>query len=230
MKFKVFIFSTLFSLISVAQNQKPKLVVGIVVDQMRYDYLSRFYHRFEEGGFKKLMNEGFNCKNNHFNYMPTYTGPGHASIFTGTTPENHGIIANNWYDKFEKKKVYCASDNTVKTLGTNSENEKMSPRRMLTTTFADANKLHTQFKGKTIGISIKDRGAILPAGHSADFAFWFRGAEEGHWVSTNYYAEKLPDWVTQFNVKKSVDKYLIKWETLYPIETCLLYTSDAADD
>lgn len=211
---------------SFAQNKKPKLVVGVVVDQMRYDYLSRFYNRFGEDGFKTLMDQGFNCKNNHFNYMPTYTGPGHASIYTGTTPQNHGIIANNWYDKFENKMVYCASDNSVKPLGTNSESEKMSPKRMLTTTIGDVNKVNTEFKGKTIGISIKDRGAILPAGHSANFAFWFRGKDEGVWVSSDYYADKLPNWVTKFNTKKSVDKYLKTWETLYPIET---YTASGPD-
>jgi len=106
------VFGASFSLFS-QQNNKPKLVVGIVVDQMRYDYLTRFYDKFQEGGFKRLVNEGFNCKNHHFNYMPTYTGPGHASIFTGTTPENHGIIANHWYDKFIDKTVYCASESIL---------------------------------------------------------------------------------------------------------------------
>ena len=200
---------------------KPKLVVGIVIDQMRYDYLTRFDHRFGKNGFKKLQREGYNCKNHNYNYIPTYTGPGHASIFTGTTPQNHGIVSNYWYDKFEKKEVYCAGDSTVTTLGTTSLDERMSPRRMLSTTFADANKLNTQFKGKTIGISIKDRGAILPAGHTADAAYWFRGREEGAWVSTNYYQEKLPKWVVKYNAKKIPETYLKEWNTLYPIDSYL---------
>ena len=208
------------------QNTKPKLVVGIVVDQMRYDYLTRFKDRFTEGGFNRLLNEGFNCKNHHFNYMPTYTGPGHASIFTGTTPENHGIIANNWYDKFNAKSVYCVQDDSVLPLGTTSLKERMSPHRMLSTTFADINRLHTQFKGKTIGISIKDRGAVLPAGHSANNAFWFRGEDEGAWVSSTYYGDTLPNWVSKFNKEKSIDNYLKTWNTLYPINT---YTSSGKD-
>jgi len=208
------------------QKAKPKLVIGIVVDQMRYDYLSRFYNKFREGGFKRLITKGFECKNHHFNYMPTYTGPGHASIYTGTTPENHGIISNNWYDKFQDKSVYCASDSTVKPLGTESDLEKMSPHRMQTMSFADANRLHTQFKGKTIGISIKDRGAVLPAGHTANRAYWFRGKKEGQWVSTNYYGPQLPDWVIQYNKKQPAKQYLKKWKTLYPIKN---YTESGAD-
>ncbi|HMR16986.1 MAG TPA: alkaline phosphatase family protein, partial [Mariniflexile sp.] len=145
---------------------KPKLVVGIVVDQMRYDYLTRFYNKYGAGGFKRMMNEGFNCKNNHFNYVPTYTAPGHASVYTGTTPKYHGIIGNDWYDKDIKKMVYCAGDDTVQAVGAETEDGQMSPHRMKTTTFTDENRLFTQMQGKTIGISIKDRGAILPAGHT----------------------------------------------------------------
>ncbi|MDX1316989.1 MAG: alkaline phosphatase family protein, partial [Xanthomarina gelatinilytica] len=118
-------------------QDNPKLIIGIVVDQMRYDYLTRFYNKYSEGGFKRLMREGFNCKNNHYNYVPTFTGPGHASIYTGTTPKYHGIIANSWYDKELKDYVYCAGDSTVNSIGTESKAGKMSPHRMTTTTFAD---------------------------------------------------------------------------------------------
>ena len=120
-----------------SENNKPKLVVGIVVDQMRYDYLTRFESKFGEGGFMRLINHGFNCKNHHFNYVPTYTGPGHASVFTGTSPMNHGVISNSWYDKFSDKYVYCASDDTVNAVGVTTDKEKMSPRRMKTTTVGD---------------------------------------------------------------------------------------------
>ncbi len=197
----------------------PKLVVGMVIDQMRYDYLTRFYDRFGEGGFKRMIREGFNCKNNHFNYIPTYTGPGHASVYTGTTPQNHGIISNYWYDKFSKKRVYCASDPSVKAVGTDSEMERMSPHRMKTTTVADQNRLHTQLKGKTIGIAIKDRGAILPAGHSADGAYWFRGKDEGKWITSTYYRNDLPGWVKQFNDSDKAASYLKVWNTLYDIKS-----------
>ena len=229
MRFLVTVFLLVSSFYGIrSQNTaKPKLVVGIVVDQMRFDYLTRFGGRFGDEGFNRLLNDGFNCKNHHFNYMPTYTGPGHASIYTGTTPENHGIIANNWYDKFLDSKVYCVSDTSVTSLGTKSKKDRMSPKRMLATTFADAIRLHTQFQSKTIGISIKDRGAILPAGHTANFAFWFHGKSEGNWVSSSYYADTLPNWVTNFNNNQSVDKYLKTWKTLYPLNT---YVASGKDD
>ncbi|MBT8321070.1 MAG: alkaline phosphatase family protein, partial [Eudoraea sp.] len=110
-----------------APYKRPKLVVGIVVDQMRYDYLTRFWDHYGEGGFKRLVNEGFNCRNNHFNYAPTSTGPGHASVYTGTTPATHGIIGNNWYDKYSNSSVYCASDTTQTSVGTASDAGMMSP-------------------------------------------------------------------------------------------------------
>ncbi|MFD2543679.1 alkaline phosphatase PafA [Lacinutrix gracilariae] len=207
-------------------NTRPKLVVGIVVDQMRYDYLSRFYSKFSEGGFKKLMNQGFNCKNNHYNYIPTYTGPGHASIYSGTTPKYHGIIANNWYDKESKEKVYCAGDNTVKSVGTEANSGLMSPRRLKTTSFADENRLFTQMRGKTIGISLKDRGAILPAGHTANAAYWFHGKDEGNWITSSFYIHSLPKWVNDFNSSEAAESYLKTWNTLYDINT---YTESGAD-
>ncbi|MFI1771808.1 alkaline phosphatase PafA [Thalassobellus citreus] len=203
-----------------------KLVVGIVVDQMRYDYLTRFYTKYGEGGFKRMINEGFNCKNNQFNYVPTKTGPGHTSIFTGTTPKYHGVIANDWYDKEQKKMVYCAGDASVKAVGTDSESERMSPHRMKTTTFADENRLFTQMQGKTIGISIKERGAILPAGHTANAAYWFRGKNEGHFVSSTYYFERLPKWVKDFNKSDIAESYLKPWNTLYDMSIYIESGSD----
>ncbi len=204
----------------------PKLVVGIVVDQMRYDYLTRFYNKYSEGGFKRLMNDGFNCKNNHFNYIPTYTGPGHASIYTGTTPKYNGIIANNWYDKKTKEFVYCASDNAVQSVGTTDDAGKMSPHRMQTTSFTDENRLFTQMQGKTIGVSLKDRGAILPAGHTANAAYWFHGKDEGNWISSTFYMTALPNWVQNFNTSNVAESYFKVWNTLYPIET---YTESGPD-
>lgn len=207
-------------------EDNPKLVIGIVVDQMRYDYLTRFYNKFGEGGFKRLMNEGFNCKNNHYNYIPTFTGPGHASIYTGTTPKYHGIIANYWYDKEIKKSVYCAGDETFSSVGTDDKSGQMSPHRMKTTSFADENRLYTQMRGKTIGISIKDRGAILPAGHTANAAYWFQGKDEGNWITSSFYRNNLPNWVESFNASDIAESYLKTWDTYYDIAT---YTESGPD-
>ena len=209
---------------SIAQPGKPKLVIGIVVDQMRYEYLERFKTHYSDDGFKKLMNEGFFAKNTHFSYIPTYTGPGHASVFTGTTPSNHGIISNNWYDKVNNETVYCVSDDDMTTIGSQDGKGKMSPHRMLTTSIADQNRLHTQFRGKTFGISLKDRGAVLPAGHTANAAYWFNGGDEGKFISSSFYIEKLPKWVKDFN--KDTNKYFGLWETLKPIETYIESGSD----
>ena len=207
-------------------NDRPKLVVGIVVDQMRYEYLTRFKNRYGEGGFMRMINEGFNCKNNHFNYIPTYTGPGHASVYTGTTPKYHGIIANNWYDKEIKERVYCAGDDSMNPIGSTSSMGKMSPHRMKTTTFADENRLFTQMRGKTIGISIKDRGAILPAGHTANAAYWFQGKDEGNFITSSFYVSELPEWVRAFNRAGYAEKYLTTWNTLYDISTYVESGSD----
>jgi len=224
----VFILVVFLHTIVVAQDAKPKLVVGIVVDQMRYDYISRFWDKFDEGGFKKLVKEGYSCSNTNFNYMPTYTGPGHASIYTGTTPENHGIIANNWYNKQLDSYLYCTEDTNVKSVGSTSAAGEMSPKNMLGTTITDELKLATNFKGKVIGISLKDRGAILPAGHKADAAYWFEGGNVGKWISSTYYMNELPLWVQTINKNNTANKYLSsKWETLLPIKK---YTESIADN
>ncbi len=203
----------------IALNGSPKLVVGIVVDQMRYDYLTRFNSRYGNGGFKRLINDGYQLTNNHYNFVPTYTAPGHASIYTGTSPMNHGIIGNNWYDKYENRVIYNASDNDYESVGSQNDDGKMSPRRMLTTTVTDQLELHTQGKSKVIGISIKDRGAILPAGHAADAAYWFEGGDAGNFISSTFYMNKLPQWVNDFNALKKADDYLNTWNTLYPINS-----------
>ncbi|ARN77217.1 alkaline phosphatase [Nonlabens spongiae] len=207
-------------------SSAPKLVVGIVVDQMRYDYLTRFKSRFQRNGFNRLMREGFNAKNNHYNYIPTYTAPGHASIYTGTSPMNHGIIGNNWYDKYIKKYIYNAEDELVQPIGTLSDDGKMSPRRLLSTTVTDELELHTQGRAKVIGISLKDRGAILPAGHAADGAYWFTGGDEGHFITSDFYQNTLPEWVQEFNESNVVEDYMKEWNTLYPIGS---YTASGPD-
>ncbi len=210
----------------IAQPQKPKLIVGIVVDQMRQEYLYRFKEKFGEGGFKKLMQDGFMAKNAHYNYVPTNTAPGHTSVYTGTTPAYHGIISNGWYDKKSKTEIYCAGDTTESTVGSTSDNGEMSPRNMLTTTITDELRLGTQKQAKVIGISIKDRGAIFPAGHTGE-AYWY-DSETGNFITSTYYHDKLPDWVQKFNNQKLADQYLKQtWEPLNPLNT---YTESGPDD
>lgn len=205
----------------------PKLMVGIVVDQMRYDYLIKFYNKYGNNGFKRLMNNGYNLKNVHFNYIPTYTAVGHASVYTGTTPTNHGIIGNNWYDKFERKSIYCVDDSNYETVGAKMGGKK-SPYRLVTTSITDQLKLAQNMKSKTIGISIKDRSAILPAGHTADAAYWFEGGDEGKFITSTFYMNEAPKWVTDFNNSGKADGYLNEvWNTYYDIST---YTETLPDN
>ena len=205
---------------------RPKLVVGIVVDQMRWDFLYRFQDRYGAGGFKRMLGEGFSCENTFIPYTPTYTAPGHACVYTGSVPSLHGIVGNNWYDKSVKQVVYCTDDTTVRSVGGNSIEGEMSPRNMWATTVTDELRLSNNFKSKTIGIALKDRGAILPAGHAANAAYWFDDATGGL-ISSTYYMQNLPQWVQQLNAKKLPDSYMAKsWKTLYPLDT---YTQSAQD-
>ena len=185
-------------LVSVAafSQDRPKLVVGIVVDQMRWDYLYRFYDEYGEGGFKRLMNEGFNCENCQINYIPSVTAIGHTSIFTGSVPSIHGIAGNNYY--LNGKWTYCCADSTVQTVGSNTKAGLMSPRNMLATTIGDELKTATNWESKVIGVSFKDRAAILPAGHSADAAYWF-DKKAFCFISSTYYMQELPKWVKSYN-------------------------------
>ncbi len=220
-----FLFVLFFS--NLSAQQRPKLVVGIVVDQMKVEYLYRFQNDFSGNGFKRLMNDGFSFYNMHFNYMPTYTAPGHASIYTGATPSMHGIVSNEWFSRTLGKEVYCTDDASVKALGESSKTEgEMSPKNLQTTTVTDELRLTTNFKGKVIGISIKDRGAILPAGHFANWAFWY--SKTGNFISSTFYGDKLPDWVTEFNAQKNYMKYINQgWDLLKPAST---YDESLADD
>jgi predicted AlkP superfamily pyrophosphatase or phosphodiesterase len=206
--------------------KKPKLVVGIVVDQMRYDYLVRFYDKYGENGFKRLLTGGFNYTNAVFDYVPTYTGCGHASIFTGSGPANHGIVSNDWYDRYSRKALYCVSDSTVKPLGTTSVSGKMSPRNLFTSTIGDELKLASNFRSKVIGVALKDRGSILTAGSGADAAYW-HDPYSNNMISSTYYFNELPKWVENFNKRKVADSLLSKsWTTLLPIEKYTESTSD----
>jgi predicted AlkP superfamily pyrophosphatase or phosphodiesterase len=224
------IFSSLLALVSIsffAQEQRPKLVVGIVVDQMKMEYLYRFQNDFSENGFKRLMNEGYTFHNTHYNYFPTSTAPGHASIYTGTTPAIHGIMGNDWFNRQINKSIYCTDDDSVSLVGVGSAEEgKMSPKNLLATTVTDELRLSTNFKGKVIGVSLKDRGSILPAGHFANWAFWY--SNTGNFVSSTFYGNALPTWVTEFNDQKNYMKYVNQgWDLLKPIAA---YDESLPDD
>ena len=208
-------------------SNRPALVVGIVVDQMRYDYLYKYADRYSNNGLKRLMREGMNCQDNHYNYAPTVTAAGHASVYTGTVPAVHGIVGNEWTDVATGKKVYCTDDSTVSTVGTTGKTGFMSPKNLWTSTITDQLKLAQNFKSKTIAIALKDRGAILPGGHAADGAYWY-DSKEGRWITSSFYMQSLPRWVQTFNAEQRVQKYAkAGWNTLYPIQT---YTSSGPDD
>lgn len=208
------------------QFDSPKLVVGIVVDQMCYEYLYRYYDKFCDGGFRMLMDEGTNCRNVRYNYIPTYTGPGHASIYTGTTPSNHGIVGNEWYSREDHAEVNCVEDSSVMTVGSTSTYGKFSPARLKANTITDQLKL-TYPKAKVVSMSIKNRGAILPGGHLSDGSYWF-DFESGNFITSTFYTNEMPNWVTNFNNEKRVDHYLKQtWE---PIMDIGAYAESGPDD
>ena len=225
----LFIFSFIAAKAQPSENlQRPKLVIGITIDQMRWDYLYRYYDRYAaNGGFKRMLNQGFSCENTLIPYAPTVTAPGHTSIYTGSVPAIHGIAGNFWWDEAQQRDVYCTEDKTVKTVGSSSNAGLQSPRNMLVTTICDELRLATNFQAKVIGVAAKDRGGILPAGHSANAAYWYDGSV-GNWITSTYYMTDLPKWVKDINEKKLVDKYYEKgWNTLYPINT---YAQSTGDD
>ncbi len=223
----VLLLSGFFSASSAQSVPRPKLVVGIVVDQMRWDYLYRYYDRYSaSGGFKRMLNQGFSCENTFIPYVPTVTACGHASIYTGSVPAINGITGNYWYDNVTHKSVYCTGDSLVNTVGSNTAAGKQSPRNMVTNTIGDELRLATNYRGKVVGVAIKDRGSILPAGHSANAAYWY-DSKTGDWISSTYYMSDLPQWVKDLNAKKMPDAYYKQgWNTLYPLES---YVQSAPD-
>lgn len=209
---------------------RPKLVVGIVVDQMRWDYLYRFYDRYGEGGFKRLLKKGYSCDNTLINYLPAFTAVGHSCVFTGSVPAFSGISGNDWIEQATGQRVYCTDDSTVKGVGAadpESKEGKMSPRNLLVSTVTDELMIASNFRSKVVGVSLKDRAAILPAGHAANAAFWLEDST-GHFITSNYYMPKLPEWVDVFNKKDEVRQFTKNpWKTLYPIGT---YGESDTDD
>ncbi|WP_343631434.1 alkaline phosphatase family protein [Fluviicola sp.] len=206
---------------SFSQKNAPKVVVGIVVDQMCYDYLYRFYPQFGKDGFKRLMDKGAHFRNVTYNYVPTYTGPGHASIYTGSTPSNHGIVANEWHYRPFNREVNCVEDTTVSTVGSTSAYGQRSPYFLRSNTITDQLKL-TYPSSRVIGVSIKDRSAILPAGHLSDGSYWYDYAT-GNFITSTFYKKELPLWVSQFNDQKLVSKYISTPWNLLKDSVCYTY-------
>lgn len=207
---------------------RPKLVVGIVVDQMRWDYLYRYYERYSREGFRRMLSEGMTCENTIIPYAQTVTAAGHTCVYTGSVPAIHGIMGNEWFDKKLNRVVYCTEDKSVKLVGVPS-GEPMSPANMWSNSICDELRLATNFRSKVIGIAIKDRGGILPAGHSANAAYWYDGGS-GKWITSSYYMNTLPAWVNEFNNKKWVDSFYMKdWNLLYPADTYIQSDLDDVD-
>lgn len=186
---------------SMAQISRPKLVVGLVVDQMRWDYLYYFYDQYRTDGLRRLVDQGYSFENTMIDYVPTVTAIGHSSIYTGSVPALHGIAGNNFYK--DGRMIYCCDDDAVSSVGSKSKEGKMSPRNLLATTIGDVLKIHTDYKAKVIGVALKDRAAILPAGHAADAAYWW-DTSAGHFISSTYYMTKLPAWAERTNKQLQV--------------------------
>ena len=195
---------TLFALPAFAGNKgdfseiRPKLVVGIAVDQMRWDYLYRFYDEYVDNGFKRMLRDGYSFENCEINYIPSVTAIGHTSLYTGSVPSIHGIAGNSFMKN--GKMAYCCGDTAVQTVGSTTKAGQMSPLNLQVTTIGDELKTATSWKSKVIGVSFKDRAAILPAGHSADAAYWF-DKDAKCFITSTYYMDKLPRWVDAYNEK-----------------------------
>ncbi len=207
---------------------RPKLVVGLVIDQMRWDYLYRYYERYGNDGFKHLMNEGYNCQNTMVDYLPSFTGPGHSCIYTGSVPSIHGIAGNNWVDNHTERGWYCVDDDNVWLAGDATKAPSYSPRNLLVTTITDELRLATNFRSRVYGIAIKDRGSILPAGHTANAAYWYND-KTGDFVTSTYYdsAYQNPAWLQAFNKRNLADSLTkLNWRLSEDPNT---YTQSTAD-
>jgi predicted AlkP superfamily pyrophosphatase or phosphodiesterase len=206
---------------------KPKLVVGIVVDQMRWDYLYRYQSRFGTGGFRRMLEEGYSCENTLISHLPSFTAVGHSTVYTGSVPAIHGITGNDWIDQASGKDIYCVSDSTVQPVGVTAATGKMSPRNLLATTITDELRIASNYQSKVVGVSLKDRASILPAGHTPTAAFWMDDST-GRFITSTWYMKTLPAWVQAFNNRQEPERLVAGgWNTLYPIGS---YTQSTADD
>jgi predicted AlkP superfamily pyrophosphatase or phosphodiesterase len=207
--FAILVFTIQFS---IAQNtrkipsEKPKLVVGIVVDHLRADYFFRYSNLLGDGGFKRLMNQGTYCKNSKFSYLYSQTGPDHASIFTGTPPAFHGIISNGWYNRLSGELELAKEDKEVKLVGIESKEKGSSPKKLLASTLGDEMKLFNSHS-RVVGVALNCESAMFSAGHAADGAYWMDDLS-GKFITSSYYQDTLYNWVKEFNEKKFADFYL----------------------
>lgn len=209
-----------------SQEDKPKIVIGIVIDQMRWDYLYRYQDRYVDGGFNRMLSQGFSCDNTNITYSPTATGPGHACIYTGSVPAIHGIVGNSWYDRSINREFNCVEDTLTRKVGVSHTGIARSPRNLLTTTIGDELKLSNNSKSKVVGVANKDRSSILPGGHMSNGSYWF-DEDSGNFITSTFYMDELPHWLNQFNERKLPDQYLSEtWEILYPINTYSQSTKD----
>lgn len=201
------LFSLLAASFGSAYNARPKLIVVIVIDQFRGDYLERYHDQFGDGGFRLLLDHGAYFTDCNYDYANTRTAPGHATLGTGAYSNGHGILANEWWDPEKKKTVTSVQDDSTKIVGSSDTGPGSSPHNLMADTLGDELKLATQGKARVFGIALKDRAAILPNGFSADAAFWI-DHKTGAWVTSTYYRNDLPKWAEDFNGSKRADKYL----------------------
>jgi arylsulfatase A-like enzyme len=190
-----------------AYNARPKLVVVIVIDQFRGDYLERYRDQWGEGGFRLLLDHGADFTDCNYEYANTRTAPGHATLLTGAYTNGHGIMANEWWDPQKKAMVAAADDDGTKLVGVPGSTPGASPHYLLADTLGDELKLATQGKARVFGIALKDRASVIPAGFAADGAYWIDRVT-GAWITSTYYRSALPKWAQDFNESKRAEKYL----------------------
>jgi predicted AlkP superfamily pyrophosphatase or phosphodiesterase len=197
---------------------RPRLVVGIMIDQFRADYLVRFADQFVPGGFRRLLDEGANFVNAHYAHIPTYTACGHATFMSGASPSFNGIVGNEWFERETGRRVTSVTDDKVKELGGDGAATSFSPVRLIGSTLGDELRLASGGQSRVVGIAFKDRSAILPAGKRPNGAYWFDD-KVGAFVSSTYYFNELPGWASKFNRDVRPDRYFgAKWDRLLPEE------------
>ena len=189
-----------------AYNARPKLVVVIVIDQFRGDYLERYRDQFGEGGFRVFLDRGAYFTDCNYDYANSRTAPGHATLFTGSYTSGHGIVANEWWDPAKKKRVTSVEDDKTKLVGTGKTGPGASPHNLTNDTLGDELKLATGGKARVFAISLKDRAAVFPAGFSGDAAYWI-DPKSGDWITSSYYRPDLPEWVRNFNGSHRAQKF-----------------------
>lgn len=205
----------------------PRIVVILSVDQMRTDYLSRYWNKFQEGGFKRLVNEGAVCSNAQLDLHVQKISTGTATLFTGVYPATHGIVSDSWYDRLKKKEVNCIADNYFITVGSDSKDGERSAAKLLSPTLGDLIKINNRNKSKVFSVAMNDVSAVLSAGHAANGAYWF-DTQNGNMISSSYYVDIFPDWVRQFNEKGYAKTFAQReWTTLLPISS---YEESLPDD